>query len=219
MSILSRIFVKKKVPPTIPSHLLSAESAAVFSSLRAGDIAIDCGASVGDVTARMSEQGATVYAFEPNPITFRQLQARFKDTPGVTCFNQGVLDRNTQLPFYFHEDIDPAREDNLLVKANGSSLLSFKGNVSQKNFVEVDVIDLSEFIRQLNRPVKILKIDVEGVEYEILNKLIDTGAYRGIEQILVETHEKKIPELRSKHTALIERIAASDIENINLNWM
>ena len=219
MSILSKIFVRKNVPPTIPPHLLSAESTAVFDVLQAGDIAIDCGASVGDVTARMSKQGATVYAFEPNPITFRQLQKRFKDTPGVTCFNQGVLDRNTQLPFYFHEDIDPSREDNILVKANGSSLLSFKGNVSQKNFVEVEVIDLSEFIQKLNRPVKILKIDVEGVEYEILNKLIDTGMYRHIEHILVETHEKKIPELRSKHAALVERISVSGIKNINLNWM
>src|SRR5215213_9742927 len=37
------------------------------TGLKPGDLAIDCGANVGEITARMRASGATVYAFEPNP--------------------------------------------------------------------------------------------------------------------------------------------------------
>lgn len=216
--LLKKIFDKIKSNKA-SAKLLTPEDSSVFRILKQGDIAIDCGASVGDVTTKMAAQGATVYAFEPNPITFKHLQKRFENTPTVTCLNQGVLDKNSQLPFYFHQDIDLSRENNPLVAANGSSLLAFKRNVNKENFVEVEVIDLAAFIEQLPQRVKLLKIDVEGVEYEILNRLIDTKVYKQIDQILVETHEKKIPELRPKHKQLQEKITKEHITNINLNWM
>ena len=35
-----------------------------------GDIIIDAGANVGDVTSKCARTGATVHAFEPNPVCF-----------------------------------------------------------------------------------------------------------------------------------------------------
>ena len=52
----------------------------------------------------------------------------------------------------------------------------------------VEVIDLIEFVQALDRRVKILKIDIEGAEFEIIEKLLDTGIYRKIDYIFCETH-------------------------------
>src|SRR5215471_19231611 len=48
-----------------------------------GDVIIDCGANIGDVTSLFARAGATVYAFEPNPLCFSILSRRFSALPLV----------------------------------------------------------------------------------------------------------------------------------------
>lgn len=185
-----------------------------FEQLNFGDIAFDCGANVGEITRQMADQGARVYAFEPNPYVFRILKERFQNNDNVICLPQGVFDKNCRQRLYFHKNSDADE----VYWSQGTSLLDFKGNVNKKKFIEVELIDLSEFIEKLGQRIKLLKLDVEGVEYEILNKLIDTKIYNLIDLILVETHEKKIPELHSKHQALLEKLKKEKITNIDLTW-
>jgi FkbM family methyltransferase len=186
-----------------------------FTALQKGDIAIDCGANVGKVTSKMAECGAKVFAFEPNPFAFKVLKKKFRYNFKVKCFNKGVLDKNTKLKLYFHKNSDADE-----VKwSTGSSFLSEKSNVNNTKYKEVDVIDLCEFIEKLNKPIALLKLDVEGVEIEILNKLIDTGTIHKIKQVLVETHDDKIEALKDKTNALRERIKVEKIDNINLDWI
>ena len=195
-------------------RLVAKKSGDIFDILKINDIAIDCGANVGNITKQMAERGAVVYAFEPNPHAFKVLEEKFKNDHNVHCVNKGALDRNTKMPLYMHENSDQDE----VYWSQGTSLLDFKGNVNKEKFVEVELIDLSEFIEKLGQRVKLLKMDVEGVEYEILNKLIETNVYKLIDLILVETHEKKITELRDKHEALIEKIKNENITNIDLTW-
>lgn len=179
------------------------------------EIAIDCGANLGDVTVPLAEKGAKVYAFEPNPYAFSELKRRTSKFPRVRCFNQGVLDRRDRLKLYLHQNAS----QNQMKWANGSSLLACKGNVDRNSSVEVEVIDLSEFIATLEGPIKLLKLDVEGVECAIINRLIDTGMTKRIAHILVETHDDKIPELRAETDALRKRIFAEGLTNIDLDWI
>ena|SRR5215204_178870 len=60
---------------------------------RPGDIIIDAGANVGDVTSKCARTGATVHAFEPNPVCFEILKKRFSRLPNVRIYNQGVMDK------------------------------------------------------------------------------------------------------------------------------
>jgi FkbM family methyltransferase len=188
-----------------------------LGGLRLGpsDVAIDCGANVGEVTALLSAAGATVYAFEPNPHAFAKLARRFAGQPNVHCIQQGVLDRHDRMRLYLHKQA--ARDE---VKwSTGSSLLAEKSNVDRERSVEVEVIDLSEFIERLGRPVTLLKLDVEGVECRILRKLIDTGVSEKITHILVETHDAKMPELKAETDALRAAIAERGLRNIRLDWV
>ncbi|TMV53643.1 FkbM family methyltransferase, partial [Thioclava sp. BHET1] len=56
----------------------------IAAMLRPGDLAIDCGANMGVVTAVLAETGAEVVSFEPDPFAFEQLQLRFGDHSRVT---------------------------------------------------------------------------------------------------------------------------------------
>lgn len=194
-----------------------AESARRLEALRLkpGDIAIDCGANVGHVTAILARSGATVYAFEPNPHAFEVLQKRFASTPAVMCLRKGVLDAAGSMKLYLHQN---AGQDQVYW-SQGGSLLDFKGNVNRETFVEVEIVDLADFILNLGRPVRVLKMDVEGVECRILKRLILLGLAERIEHIFVETHEQKIPQLRPEVEELRDLIAARGLKNIDLNWL
>lgn len=178
------------------------------------DIAIDCGANVGDVTEHLCRSGATVYAFEPNPFAFASLQRRFAQRPNVRCFQQAVLDCNEVRRLYFHERSDQDE----VHWSTGSSLLDYKGNVRKDKFVETPVIDLSAFIATLRARVKLLKIDVEGVEGAILRKLLTTGVIHSIAHVFVETHERKVPELQADTDELRLMLKKMKLTHVNLDW-
>lgn len=178
-------------------------------------INIDCGANVGNVTEELLDSSDEVHAFEPNPYAFEKLKNRFLFNPKVICHQNAVLDVKKTVKLFLHENSDK----NEVHWSTGSSLLDFKGNVLRDKFVEVEAIDLSSFISNLEGEINILKIDVEGVEYEILNKLIDLKLVDRINSIKVEIHAKKIPQLKEKEELLKKRIKDLNINNINLDWI
>lgn len=187
----------------------------LFANLGPDDVAIDCGANVGLVTARMAERGATVHAFEPNPDAYRELSRRFEGESRVICHRQAVWHRQTTMKLFLHENAD----QDPIAFSTGSSLLAFKNNVSADRHCEVEVIDLLAFIESLGRPVRLLKIDVEGAECEILEAFIARGFHRRVAMTLVETHEKKIPKLRARTEAIRASLQREGISNINLDWV
>ena len=179
-----------------------------------GSLALDCGASVGDVTAVFREKGMRVHSFEPNPLAFAHLAKRFADDADVTCHQAAISGQDGTAQFYPHEDLS----EESLHTANGSSLLEFKSNVLKERAMDVEVIDLSRFIDELDCEIEVLKIDIEGAEIEAVNRLLDTGSYKRAKRILVETHERKITELQEPTEALRQRISAMGIESICLDW-
>lgn len=187
---------------------------AACASLTRDDIAIDCGANIGRFTAMLAGTGARVYAFEPNPHAFAKLRARFDEQPNVTLLQAAIHSEAGTVRLYMHQN---AGEDPLLW-STGSSILDYKGNVDRESFVEVEAVDLCDFIESVGNPVAILKMDVEGAEAQILKRLIETGIYRRIGHMFVETHELKIPELRPAMSELRSMIRDRNIDTINLDW-
>jgi len=182
-----------------------------------GDIVIDCGANIGDVTNYFQNRGAKVIAFEPNEYAYNVLQERFKNNPKVTCVQKGVAGSNNtgKGKLFLHEE---AGKDQVMY-STGSSIVSDKNNVNTENYLLIELIDLCKFIKILNKPVKILKIDIEGAEIDLLNSLIDEGIAQEIPYIFVETHEKKVPSLVEPTEKLKQRIKDEKLFNINLNWI
>lgn len=185
----------------------------IFKSLDQTEIAIDCGANVGKVTKKMAVNALKVYAFEPDPNAFRVLVENTKELQNVICFNKAVSDHNGIEKIYFKTRYqeDPEKW------STGSTLLRDKPDIDKEGFKECEVIDLTAFIESLNNPVGLIKIDIEGEEVKVLNKLIDLGLYKKVRNIVVETHER-FPSLRESTEELRRKIKSKKIKNIDLEW-
>ena len=183
-----------------------------------GDVIIDCGANIGDVTSLFARAGATVYAFEPNPMCFSILSSRFSALPLVHCFNQGVMDRDCKLTLSTpdpHERWD-ALETTIVSSFIQGAMHSDKYTVRE---VEIECIDIDRFVRSLARRVRLLKLDIEGAEIAVINRLMDAGSIDLIDLIAAETHEGVITPLKDSTDALRRRIQHLGLEHkIRLDW-
>ena len=185
-----------------------------LKQIKPGGIAIDCGANVGEITCRLAKTGAQVYAFEPNPYAFAKLTERVRNFKNVVCYNSGVWDKNTTVPLYFHQE---AKHDDEFWSF-GSSIVQEKINIDKSHFVNVELIDLIEFIEGLKKPVDFLKMDIEGAEIEVLEKFIAKGMYQVVAITLVEEHSNKIKGQKEKIQKIRRLIKENKIKNIKLSW-
>ena len=71
------------------------------------------------------------------------------------------------------------------------SLFQNKENIDSENFVPVKVIDISSYIEKLSDTVHVLKLDIEGGEFEIIEHLILTKTIKKIKHIFFEDHLSK----------------------------
>ena len=145
-----------------------------------GDVVIDVGANDGGTTALLRSKGAVVHAFEPQPVVFNQLLKKFAGDPGVICYESAAWIFDGVIPLYCHETLTEA-----------ASVYQGKRNVDPNLRLEVPTIDLAQFVRD-HAPIKLLYVNAEGAEYELIRHLCDTGSVWHIEHVIVSTHRKKI---------------------------
>lgn len=182
--------------------------------LTADDVAIDCGANLGVYTALLARTGARVYAFEPDPVAFARLKKRCAALPNVTLIPKAVGTAAGAATLYRLKDFATDPEE----KSQSSSLLDFKPNIDPASGIAVELVDLVAFIKALDRPVSILKVDIEGAEFDLLQALIEAGCMDRIGAAFVETHDHKIPGLEAAGRRLRDTIAARGLTSINLDW-
>jgi len=181
------------------------------------DVFIDCGANVGDITSLFARAGGTVYAFEPHPTCFSILRRRFSMMPNVHLFNQGVMDRactltlNTPKAYAQYDSLDTTVAASFIPDAMPTDTLITES--------AAECIDLDGFIRTLGRRVRLLKLDIEGSEVVVLNRLLDTGTINLVDLVITETHERLSPNISAATSDLRERIDAEGLAaKIRLDW-
>lgn len=85
------------------------------------------------------------------------------------------------------------------------------GNIQYSHPIQVETIDLAEFIKStFNKEDQIvLKLDVEGAEYDILPHLLDHEIFDGwVDELFGEWHPHKLTEVTANmHDNLVERLA------------
>ncbi|WP_422074382.1 FkbM family methyltransferase [Tranquillimonas rosea] len=191
----------------------------VAAMLRPGDLAMDCGANMGVVTAILARTGAEVMAFEPDPHAFAHLETRFADQPGISLDNAAVGLRAGTATL--------RRADNFADNPDGASVKStiLDGGRRMDDGHAVDVpirnfIDILEAEIARRGEIAFVKMDIEGAELEILEELERRDMLRAIRCLVAETHERKFKELRPRYRALRSRIAqAYSPRHINLDWI
>jgi FkbM family methyltransferase len=130
----------------------------IASIVKKGDIVIDIGALVGYYTIFFSKlvgKEGKVYAFEPEPRAFLILKNKAKRLKNVILERKAVGDKNARIKFYLDKSIA------------GSSV--YKDAVgSYEACIEVDMISLDEYFRNLKDEIALIKMDVQGAEFLVL---------------------------------------------------
>jgi FkbM family methyltransferase len=145
---------------------------------------IDCGANIGLATAFFLTQyrEATIIAFEPDAEAFRFLDRNREHNQwrGVTLHHTAVHRDVGALTFYSH--------------AQASVVSGFRRGLSgaaPSQVLEIPTVRLSSYI---DRPVDLLKLDVEGSEIPVFEELAESGKMRLIDQMIMEYHHHIDPD-------------------------
>ncbi len=146
--------------------------------LKDEDVVMDLGGYLGDYTASLPNPHCSVYLFEPVKEFCEKCRVRFRDRPNIQCFEFG-LDASTH-------------EAEISMEEDGSSQYHSAGENEKAQFVDIEAF-LSE--HQIEE-VRLIKMNIEGGEYDILEKLIGDGRIRQFDHIQIQFHD--IPQINAR---------------------
>lgn len=150
-------------------------------------IAIDIGANIGNHSLFFSDFFRKVLSFEPNPRTFKVLSINSELASNITCFNLGIS--------------SSTREGNLNVSRTNMGG-SFVSSSPTSNSLIINLQTLDSIVDDSEK-IKLIKIDVEGHEYDAL-----LGSEATIRKhnpmILFEQRENDFSDGRSKVVDLLK---------------
>jgi FkbM family methyltransferase len=146
---------------------------------------IDVGAYIGLSVLYFKSRypNAHITAFEPNPNIFPLLQENieYNNIRDVKLHNIAIGKGDEKRKLYI--------ETSGFMAFSTASFRKDAWNGKQKSRpIIVQTKPLSKYINKINNKVDILKIDVEGAEYEILKELDSSRSFSKIENLLVEYH-------------------------------
>jgi FkbM family methyltransferase len=134
--------------------------------VKAGDLAFDIGAHVGDRISSFRRLGARVVALEPQPGPARIIRLIHGRDPGVTVLQAAAGDRNGEVTFHVNSANPTVStvSDEFIRAADGAD--GWEGQVWDQA-LKVPCVTLDRLIAEHGRPA-FIKIDVEGFEDRVL---------------------------------------------------
>lgn len=158
-------------------------------------IFIDAGAHAGEsISVFLDEHpalaGSTVYLFEPNP----EYAAVLKEMESHSNYQiiyrpEAVWTKNEELSFYIAND---------QWGDYGSTLLADKKEkLALDRPLKVKAIDFAEFLKSnvSADDYVVVKLDIEGAEYQVIEHLIRTGTINLVNELRVEWHDSFFPDI------------------------
>ena len=166
-------------------------------------IFIDCGGWIGGSVSIFRESelydlSFEIYGFEPVP----ELAKAYRKLDNVILYESAAWIYNGKINLYIGE------------RSDGSSLIKEKHDVDSEHPIKVECIDFSQWILENfdKDDYIILKMDIEGAEFKVINKMIDDSSIEYINRIYVEWHPREaIP--KEIHEETIKRIRYENLRH------
>ena len=195
-SIVLRVFHLRGVSEKLGNWLAESRSqwsrrleSELLASLTSGEAEcfVDLGAHVGE-QAIVAAKYMPVFAFEPDPIAIDKLEAhirRSKPFFPINVIKKAATNFDGVTNLYGHKNGPQL--------TGSSSLNQAKTNVSDFEKCVVEACDIGKFIKDLPFQRLIIKCDVEGAEYEVIESLGVHGVFDRVILMFTEFHDAKIP--------------------------
>lgn len=145
-----------------------------YSTLNENSIVVDLGAFHCDWSIEISRKyNPQIFAFEASKKFFEISKEKIKDYKNINLINNGVGNKFEKL--------------NLKIGcADGVSTSFF---IESENYEEVNLIPASEIFNLCNsNNIDLIKINIEGSEYDVLECLIENNLISKIKNIQVQFH-------------------------------
>tara|TARA_R110002110_G_scaffold295886_4_gene509952 strand:- start:7600 stop:8190 length:591 start_codon:yes stop_codon:yes gene_type:complete len=155
------------------------------------DVVLDAGGFRGDFASRIYDlYKPSIHVFEPVFEFCEGIDARFKDNPKVHANNYGLGSETKSQKFNISGDESKATDE-------GS--------------VEVSIRDIKKVLEDLGNPtVALFKINIEGGEYDLLDRLIDTGLVSSINNLQIQFHDWH-PNALERRTSIISKLEETHV--------
>jgi FkbM family methyltransferase len=163
-----------------------------------------------------------VFMFEPNAVSFEKLQAKIASGTwseyDITLSDSPLYGDVQTVTFRMQTGADGQKD-------GSTSTLIPSEQFSEPIFgdlIQRTTVDASDLVNTLyetyvkgngNPPKMIMKLDVEGAEYSILTKMIETETIRLIDRLIVEFHARFVP-----HHSETEQYIKKTLNELNINW-
>ncbi|MES2107453.1 MAG: FkbM family methyltransferase [Bacteroidota bacterium] len=131
--------------------------------------------------------GCSIFIFEPVTAFADNIKKRFEANPKIEVFPYGLSAETTRCRLAIHDDATSA----------------FK---TGKETAEIELRSAEEFFKERHIGViDLMKINIEGGEYDLLDHLIATGSITQIRNIQVQFHDF-VPDAEIRMKAIQDRL-------------
>ncbi len=157
-----------------------------FDHLKPESVVFDLGGYKGDWTAEISSRyDAKVFVFEPIKSFHDQICTRFAGNPKVKAFQFGLGARDESMDLH--------------LSADGTGVFG-KGAAVEK----VHLREVQSFLKQEGvEHIDLMKINIEGGEYDLLTRLIESGDIGKIDKLQIQFHDF-VPNAIESRAKIIE---------------
>ena len=166
--------------------------------LNSNGLVIDLGGYVGDFTSKMLKLNPKMsfLIFEPVPSFFKTCMSRFSKNQNVSVLPYGVTSNGRSIDL----KIDgPRTRTN---KLDGNSIFASKS--------------ITEILDNLDQ-VELIKMNIEGLEYECLLSIIRSGSIKKINYLLVQFHNFCIED-EDNYAEITQLISEDFIRVFSYKW-
>jgi len=131
------------------------------------------GGYIGDFSEDIHKKyGCKIFLFEPVLSSYLKCIKRFECIKRIKCFNYGLSSSNGFLKIGVAENIS-----------------SFQSPHAQNKAEVVEIKDIVDVIKDLKiEKIDLIKINIEGDEFKVIPKLIESGDINKIEYIQIQFH-------------------------------
>lgn len=170
--------------------------------LNENSVVVDAGGYHGEFAELINKRyGSIVFVLEPIISLHNGIENLFSRNPRVIPLNYAIAGKTEQAEISIEDD--------------GSSLYTESTGTTEI----IECVDVQEFFDTNNiETVDLLKLNIEGAEYDVLDRIIELGLLPSIKNIQIQFH-RFIPDCDRRRKSIQEHLSKTHTCVWNYDWI